>query len=480
TREAALYIAANDGMLHSFDAGQCTGTPVVCTTGTGNETWAYVPRMVMPGMYRLADAAYGGNHRFFVDGSPEMMDIFVGSVQSGTSGLSAGWHTILVGGLGGGGRGFYALDITNPLVPVALWEICSDSALCRISDADLGYSYGNPVITKRSSDNRWVVLVTSGYNNTSSGTGQGYLYVLDAVSGAILSKIPTGSGSTTTPSGLAKISAWADDGNKNNVARFVYGGDLNGDVWRFDLGAPGTTATAYPALSSPAMHFVKLVDGAGVAQPITTRPELGDVSAVSGSIDSLNATGRPVVFIGTGRFLGTTDKSNTQTQTIYALRDDLSASVTQVNSRTRADVVQQTISLATGTSSNNTVDWGVKNGWYADFPAVGELVNIDPVLVLGTLTVVTNLPGSSSCETGGTSYQYQFNYKNGNNVPSAIGGAVRSKIGNALTVGIVVVRLPSGQLRVIATSAAGAKINVGLDVSGTSSTRNVSWRELLQ
>ena len=87
------------------------------------------------------------------------------------------------------------------------------------ANTDLGLSYGNPVITKRASDGRWVVLLSSGYNNVSPGTGQGFLYVLDVRTGQILQKIATGAGSTTTPSGLTKIAAWADNFNLDNSTK---------------------------------------------------------------------------------------------------------------------------------------------------------------------------------------------------------------------------------------------------------------------
>lgn len=490
-RPASLYIAANEGMLHSFDAGQCTQNPVACTTGTGNERWAYVPHETLSNLWKLADVNYGSNHQFFVDGSPEVMDIYVNNAYSTASGLAVGWHTILVGGLNGGGRGYYALDITDPLVPIGLWDICASSTLCTFVDSDMGYSYGNPVITKRSTDGRWVVLVSSGYNNVSPGTGQGYLYVLDAITGTILSKIPTGSGSTTAPSGLAKISAWGDNANVNNTARFVYSGDLNGDVWRFDLGAPGSIPTAYPTLSAPAMRFTTLYsDAAGtMPQPITTRPELGDVWPVAGSISSLQGVGKPAIFIATGKYLGASDLSNLQVQTVYALKDDFSIAgptfplvpaITNPRNPPRVDMVVQTINTSTGTSSNNTVNWTVNEGWYADFPDTGERNNLDPQLVLGTLIVVSNTPQNNACVTGGVSHMYQFNFKNGNNVTGAAGGAVRTTVASAISVGFVAVRLPSGQLKVIVTSASGAKTSEGVNVSGTAATRNVSWRELLQ
>ena len=96
----------------------------------GTELWAYVPSFVMPNLYRLADTAQRDNHQYFVDGAPVSADIQVGGV----------WKTILVGGLNKGGKGYYALDITDPLNPTSLWEF---------SDPALGLSYGTPVITKR-------------------------------------------------------------------------------------------------------------------------------------------------------------------------------------------------------------------------------------------------------------------------------------------------------------------------------------------
>ncbi len=491
TRLATIYIAANDGMLHAFDAGQCT-TATTCNPGTGNERWAYVPHEVFPNLYKLADVAYGSNHQYFVDGSPEVMDIYVNATYATASGLAQGWHTILVGGLNGGGRGYYALDITDPSVPIGLWDICGTTSTtqCTYQDTDMGYTYGNPVITKRAFDGKWVVLVTSGYNNVSPGTGQGFLYVLDAITGVVLQKIPTGSGSTTTPSGLAKIAAWADNAMQNNTARFVYGGDLNGDVWRFDL---GQTPVAYPTLSPLAERFTTLYsDVAGTQpQPITTRPELGDPWSTTGTINSLAGTGQPAIMIGTGKYLGLSDLTNTQVQTIYALKDDFSRvgntfptapTVPNPRSLPTASFVQgmvvQTINPATGTSSSFTVNWSTKEGWYADFPGLGERNNLDPQLVLGTLIVVTNVPTvGGACVTGGTSYMYQFNFQNGTALPGAL---TRTALGNAISVGFVAVRLPSGQLKVIITNASGQKSSQSVAVSGTAATRSVSWRELMQ
>src|SRR5206468_1567074 len=147
---------------------------------------------------------------------------------------------------------------------------CSDSTMCGISDADLGYSYGNPVITKLM-NGTWVAIVTSGYNNVSPGDGLGHLYVLDIGTGTVLYKINTTAGSTGTPSGLGKIAAYADSFQKDNTAKYVYGGDLRGNMWRFDLtGVPGTAPSA--------QLLGTLTDASNRPQSVTTRPELAYVN----------------------------------------------------------------------------------------------------------------------------------------------------------------------------------------------------------
>ncbi|MCZ7654381.1 MAG: PilC/PilY family type IV pilus protein [Rhodocyclaceae bacterium] len=100
-RQAMVYVAANDGYLHALNAT------------TGSETWAYVPHAIYPDLHKLADSNYGNNHRYYVDGSPESGDVYIGDQ----------WRTILVGVLNKGGRGYYALDITEPTNPLVLWGV---------------------------------------------------------------------------------------------------------------------------------------------------------------------------------------------------------------------------------------------------------------------------------------------------------------------------------------------------------------------
>ena len=289
TRAGTIYIGANDGMLHAINALN------------GEERWAYIPTMALDNMWKLADKNYGNGvpHAYFVDGDVVVNDVCTASCTT----ASAVWKTILVAGLNGGGKGYFALDVTNPTTPILLWEFGTAPKYTGdvANDNDIGYSYGNPIITKRS-NGTWVVLVTSGYNNTTgSNPGKGFLYVLDAVTGVKLDKYATGVGddgvatTATGPSGLAKINGFVADGEVNNQVTNVYGGDLLGNLWRFDPNAATGTAP---------FKLAVLKDGASTpkVQSITVRPELGV------------ANGKTVVFVGTGRYLGTSDLADTQQQ----------------------------------------------------------------------------------------------------------------------------------------------------------------------
>jgi Tfp pilus tip-associated adhesin PilY1 len=391
-RAGMVYVGANDGMLHAFDAV------------TGQEAWAFVPSFIMPRLYLLADKNYSSHHRYFVDGTPVMGDICVSNCAP--TDADPVWKTILVGGVNLGGRGYYALDITDPANPKGLWEFTS------ADDVNLGYTYGNPVITKLK-NGAWVVLVASGYNNVSPGDGKGRLFVLDAATGAqvndFVGGILTSAGSEETPNGLAKISAWANYPDYNNTAERVYGGDLLGNLWRFDIN------DTIPPDGREAMVLATLKDGSGNAQPITTVPQLGMVW-----------DRYPVVFVGTGQLLGLPDTLNTGTQSLYAIKDTLGESG-HGNPRAADTFVKQTMTSgicpkdhsfctegqAIVTVTKNEVDWDAKNGWYVDFPKAGERVNTDINLIRGTLEFVTNRPQTGACVPAGVSTIYWLDYKTG-------------------------------------------------------------------
>lgn len=458
SRTPMVYVAANDGMLHAFNGD------------TGQEEWAYVPPTIMSNMYRLADKTYSANHRYYVDGSPTVADICPNAPASTCTGTE--WKSILVGGFNAGGRGYYALDVTNPAAPKALWSFSY------ANDNDMGYSFGNPIVTKRK-DGTWVVVVTSGYNNILPGSGVGYIFVLNANTGEILEKISTGVGDTTTPSGLAKINVWVNVDTDNTAERF-YGGDMLGNLWRFKLDA--ATPPASPvSTAGTAVALAQL----GATQPITTKPEL--------TLVPYGGVEYPVVQFGTGRYLGLTDLSNTDQQTVYALKDDLSATGLGAV-RTNGVLVQQTLINFTGTSgeqlrttSTNPVDWGAKSGWYVDLnpsnSSPGERVNVDVQLQLGSLTVATNVPSNNACNVGGYAYLYNFDFKSGQYLQTATLSVAGTKLpANALVAGMNTIRLQSGKIMTIITDTGGGissqETPTAVASSGTAS--RVSWRELIQ
>ncbi|MCB5185944.1 pyrrolo-quinoline quinone [Methylobacillus gramineus] len=436
TRNGMVYIGANDGMMHAFRAQD------------GVEAWAYIPKNVMPNLYKLADKNYGSNHQFYVDGSSRTFDVYDTTSNS--------WKTILVGSLNNGGRGYFALDITNESAPKALWEFCHTETYCALFDQDLGYSYGNAVIAKLPVGNanagRWVVIVTSGYNNVSPGSGEGYVYILDAITGALIQKISTGVGTQATPSGLARISGWAVNGNFDAAVNYIYGGDLQGNLWKVNLTQPSATIS----------RMARLTDPAGIGQPVSTAPQLGKVPNVSD----------PIVFVGTGKYLGTEDLADTQTQSFYAIRDN----GTQYVGRSLAarTIVQDGLNA---TISGSAVDWAA-GGWYVDFPGSKERVNVDPDLSLGTLTVATNSPANDACSIGGTGWKYAFDFSTGLMVRGAT-SSFGQKNQSGMIVGLTIIRLPGGQLKAIITDAGGNKTTVGVDVNSAGGVITRSgWREI--
>ncbi len=425
SRAKTVYIGGNDGMLHAYNAVD------------GTERWAFVPRAVIPNMWKLSDKNYGSNHTNYVNGAPIISDIYNGS----------SWRTILVGGLNGGGREFYALDITDPTTPSLLWEIDSTT------DNDIGYSFGQPVITKKA-DGTWVVLLTSGYDNISPGSGDSILFVRNAWTGASISKIATGSGTAASPSGLSRIGTWADKPQQNNLAGYTYGGDLNGNVWRFDINA-GTV-----------MKFAVLKDASGNVQPITTEPILG----------SINST--RVVYIGTGKYLELGDLTDTQKQTVYAIKDD-NVTTTIVNPRTV--LVQQTITTSGSTravTTANPVDFATGLGWYVDLPDSGERVNVNPRLDSGTLFVPTTVPSNTVCLPGGYGWLNFFDYRFGNNGSAA----PVSQLFNAPIVGMNILYTTNGQRVVSVVTSSDPTPQTARSDNLTQQGfkgKRVIWRELI-
>jgi len=498
-RVGTVYAASNDGMLHAFEtdvnnnpyyqtAGITTGTTTDDlftgnNAGNGAERWAYIPAAVLPVIHALANEPYA--HRYFVDGSPTVGEVCLSTPCAGVN----DWRTILVAGFNAGGRGYYALDITNPSLTglKVLWEFgytstCVTTGALGVpvggpytGDCHVGLSFGNPIITKVKG--KWVVIVSSGYNNGSAngnGNGGGYLYILDAMTGQIMHRLANGAGTAASPSGLARINGWSTSSAVDNTTLAVYGGDIQGNLWRFDTDYDGGLNANYLGVTLVAVAK----DALGNRQPITVKPELGE---------TLTTPKQRVVLFATGKFLENADKTGPfTTQTIYALRDVPTVTAGPVIADVRGPSVIERVFQAGTLPGTRTIAaatapvWTTDFGWRLDLPDSGERGNIDPQLQLGTLVVATNVPSLDSCTAGGTSWINFLDFQSGSYVEGATANMASQSVGSSLIVGINVIMLPGGKVVTIVTTASNQQLTQDTPISQAAfQGRRVSWRELV-
>ena len=400
TRQKMVYVGANDGMLHGFDAGN--------GTTKGQEKLAFIPSAVFGNLHELTKPNYPFSHKFFVDGTPTMGDVF----------YAGAWHTLLVGGLNKGGQSIYALDITNP----GSFDEGSASSIFRweYTDADLGYTYSRPAIAKMA-NGRWAAIFGNGYNNSTPGTpgavsttGRAYLYVVDVETGAAIAKIDTLAGSVGTPNGLATPAVV--DINGDHVVDYVYAGDLLGNMWKFNLSNPDPLLWNIPYPSGGPLYTAKDQLTTPVAQPITSKPEVGRGPQGRGM----------VVLFGTGKFMEQGDKVPSQTQAFYGLYDPNTnldsdkiasrANLTEQSIIFEAPVTFGSVTVPIRLTSQNPV---TNRGWYLNLlspntPAFrGEMQVSNSALRAGRIIFTTLIPDSDPCGFGGTSWLMEMDSLSG-------------------------------------------------------------------
>ncbi|MBK1631481.1 hypothetical protein CKO31_12155 [Thiohalocapsa halophila] len=462
-RKMMVYVGANDGMLHAFDADSSTAALI--------ETFAYVPGAVYDGLADLADPAYGGGDpkkQAFVDGPLSYSDAQLADADGTTN----DWRSILVGSFGAGAQGIFALDVTDPDPPnsaagasdVVLWEFTDASGNDDGRDGrDMGYSFGKPAIVRiddaggGGDEPAWVVLVGNGYENRStqgenaaacgdaqagsptnctvSQTGNAVLYVLnlagedaqrirghmDTLEGSEDAPDTAAAGDNAAPcsgesnnddpadsrsNGLGEVSTLDEDGDL--VADRAYAGDLFGNLWRFDL----TDLDATP------VKIFTAEDADGNRQPITTR-----IAFVR------HPNGGHMLLFGTGRFLSTADKHDDSVQTFYGIWDaDRYWSGDSFDIPERGDLLQHAFTaddiavngdggivslgrISTATPTNTVTE---PRGWMIDLVPVGdndasaecsgaERIASAPQVRQGRVVFVSVIPGGA-CVAGGVSW----------------------------------------------------------------------------
>ncbi|KAF7962530.1 hypothetical protein AWV80_08075 [Cupriavidus sp. UYMU48A] len=332
-----IYVGANDGMVHGFDAL------------TGVEKFAYMPNQAIVGgnaVKSLASPDY--IHRFFVDATPTAGDAYFQRASE----TAASWKTVLVSGMGAGGKGMFALDITDPAnfnAGKVMWEISADT------EADLGYTVGTPVIGRLNSG-KWVAIFGNGYESSS---GKAVLYVVDLAN-------PFGTGGIRKIYADPKETAGSGNGNglgspevvydTNLTIQAAYAGDLKGRLWKFDLSDTNPTAWAARMGTTQGVPLFTAVDGVNSpaqAQPITAAP--------TALINPKDPNKGFLLTFGTGRFYDAADSGATGYNSVYGVWDDQATSVTramlQPQTLTSAAMTVDGASRTMYTLTGNTVDY---------------------------------------------------------------------------------------------------------------------------
>ncbi len=407
-REPMLYVGSNDGFLHGF------------STRSGRELVAYMPASLIKNIPDLASKTYG--HRFFVDGSPTIVD----SEIALSPGSVPQWRTVLASGLGAGGRAIFALDITKPgefseatAEETVLWEFSERD------DADMGYSYSAPQIVKLESG-QWAAVFGNGFASREpaaeiKGSGEATLFILDLATGKLLRKISTGEGGADQPNGMA--TPVLIDTDSNGAVDTAYAGDLHGNLWKFDLSAsaPSAWRIEQGTTTRPLPLFVTQDE-----QPISSQP------TVAQHPEGLSGV---MLYFGTGKYVELVDSEiDTQkTQALYGIwdKDVGESSVIAQASLLSQDILTQDMSRLRAseghivrTVSNRPIDWSRQRGWqlpllprtiggHANSRNLGERQISAPQLRQGRVFFSTFQPLSDSCGSAGRSFLMQLNYSNG-------------------------------------------------------------------
>lgn len=447
-RKTVVFAGANDGMLHAADGS------------TGAELFAYIPSFVYgnsstastTGLASLGNPSY--THHYFVDGKIYTHDVDFFLTPSPVA-TTNDWHTLLVGGLGKGGNGYYAIDVTDP----TSWgseSAVAGKVLWEFTDSTMGYTYGMPLVVKTEKYG-WVVILTSGYNNSD---GKGYFYIVNPRTGSLLEKIVTPEGSTSSPINLAYAQTYIDN-DYNGRSDSIYAGDMQGNIWRVDLtGSP----TAYPA----PVKIAKLTNAAGVAQPVTT------LSLVQTATSS-GKTKRYVV-VGTGRLLADTDETTSDLQSIYSITDGLrgyggfntSSSLPSGVSFpiSRSNLANDSSMTGIGTQPDQTM------GWYVDLGSsagIAERIKINPKFALGLAIFSSNTPNGDVCSPGGSSNGYAFDLATG--TLSLVGGITLT--GEVVDFNVVYI---NGIAYVVFGKKDGSLEMKQLNPSSSTSYQRINWR----
>jgi len=345
-RRAMLYVGANDGMLHGFDAID------------GVEKSAVIPRAVFDNLPALSEAGYA--HRLFVDGLLTAGDAYLGN------GAGAAWKTVLLGATGTAARSLFALDISEPDAwpgnPL-LWQKSAEDDGHGKSDDDMGYQLGEAFAIRLRNGN-WAAIYGNGYQSKRQ---RAVLYLAELASGRLIRKLVAGAADLQAPNGLSTPALVFDRQRQVNAA---YAGDLHGKLWKFDLNA-GNAQQWQAAFDGHPLFTA--VDGGHKMQSLLQQPLLQH-----------HPKGGTLVMFGAGGMDYSAGLGKAQTASLYGIGEKAGAAP----AAGRGQLQQQTLTEDKDGKwqlSGNIVNWSKQRGWYIDLPekvglVVGKLQIIDGVL----------------------------------------------------------------------------------------------------
>lgn len=502
SRDGILYVGANDGMLHAFD-----------TTNNGEEIMAYAPAALFSsgtaseGMHYLSDPNY--SHKFYIDLSATVSDAYINTSTGGLG--SPNWTSVLVGGYRSGGKGVFALDVTNPgsfsntdaaAQNTVLWEF-TDTTPGDATTNDMGFSVSEPKIALMN-NGKWAAIFGNGYNSTNGEAVLIILYLEEGIDGtwtvgSDFRLLKTGVGSSGSPNGLGQVTVV--DLDNDLVADRIYGGDLQGNLWAFDVSSKTSGDTLWNVAYSANPVFT--ATDRTTPTPITPQP-----ITVKGAITRTETTttaNQPnvLVLLGTGQYLTSADPSNTEDQSMYGVWDANTANLD------KSDLQVQTITETSTapfirTVTDNAVNYaspptasGGEYGWYIDLSATGERVVVDPVVRGEQIFFATLIPDSQVCNnSGGTGWIMILDAENGGE-PTG-GGIDFNNDGNFDTDGSgnyvagvkITAGIPAGlgflggtsKLYVTDTSGAGAGSITASEIAALAAANigRLSWQELIE
>ncbi len=398
SRAGITYVGANDGMLHAFD-------------DNGVELFGYVPGVLFSttaaaGMHYLSDPTYV--HRYYVDLSPTVQDVYIT-----LSGVTQ-WRSILTGALRGGGKGLFAIDVTDPS---ALASSAASKVLWEFTHTDLGHTFSDLRIGKMN-NGKWAAIFGNGYNNDPAGDGKAKLFILYLDGSNISSPIiiDTGAGSLDATSKDCADPASDCNGlgtprlvdlNGDGTVDRIYAGDLHGNLWAFNTTHKTSTASWVSAYgSNPLFRACSATPCTATnRQPIMVEPDV----VLHPYKTAFTTTPNLLVYIGTGQYLTQSDNASTQQQSFYGIWDSNTGNLDRSSLQTQTITTTTDAVLGTvRTISSNAVAYsGSAKGWFINLPVSGERSVTNP-LAFGSVvffnTVIPTASSSNLCSVGGSGW----------------------------------------------------------------------------